>query len=341
MTHSLVKLSELDKRLAKIETLPEAKQYDAWVAAAQTLAKELGMTQEEQNKLAEYRIRGMRRGGKILRFLRGTTERVDLKDVGLKKKQSHHWQLIESLPDSRFEKLVIPKPNEDILISTFLREAKRLKAKKRQKDKAISLSGDGYQLIAGDFRKKCVEIPDGSVDAIITDPPYGQEFIELYGELAEIASKKMKPDGNCLVMTGQSHLPTVFSLMGQHLTYQWTIAYLSPGSSVQVFGRHVKSNWKPVLWYTNGKCFEEHVEDTVQSSKADKQFHVWGQNVTAMIEIVKRFTYAGALVLDPFVGGGATAAACIASGRQFIGIDIDQEAINTTAERLGGLHVTG
>lgn len=247
------------------------------------------------------------------------------------------WFTLYELTKLPSEKLRTLLRDGSITPATERKDVKKWLAKERQKAKSTYLANPDCKLIVGDFREKCKELADFSLDAIITDPPYPEEFIPLYEALAVVAAKKLKPEGNCLVMTGQSHLPTVMELMGQHLKYQWTLAYLSPGSSVQVFGRHVKSNWKPVLWYTGGKCFDEHVSDTVKSEKADKRFHAWGQNAQAMIEIVTRFTYPGALVLDPFLGGGATAAACKASGRQFIGIDIDQEAVDTTSERLGAL----
>jgi hypothetical protein len=44
------------------------------------------------------------------------------------------------------------------------------------------------------------------IDAIITDPPYGAEYLPLLDDLAAWADKVLAPDGVLLVMFGQHHL---------------------------------------------------------------------------------------------------------------------------------------
>src|SRR5690606_39120140 len=47
----------------------------------------------------------------------------------------------------------------------------------------------------GDFREVLADVPDGSVDAIITDPPYPGEFIDLFTDLSHLAARILKPSG--------------------------------------------------------------------------------------------------------------------------------------------------
>ncbi len=90
----------------------------------------------------------------------------------------------------------------------------------------------------------------GSVDCIITDPIYGRDSVKLYGALAAIGDRVLKPGGNLLAMAGQSHLPDVFAqFKDSALKYQWTLAAHCPGNSCQLIYRQARSNWKPVLWY--------------------------------------------------------------------------------------------
>ena len=197
------------------------------------------------------------------------------------------------------------------------------------------LEGDAYRLHNGDCEQVAMaEIQAGSVDCIITDPPYPAEFLECFSKLSRLAAHVLKPGGHCLVMSGQSWLPEVLARLSENLNYQWTLSYLTPGDSAQIFGRRVKTNWKPVIWLTNGKHQWEHVEDTVTSNKNDKRFHRWGQSVGGMAQLIERFTAPGQVVLDPFVGGGATAIASIETGRLFLGIDTDPGSIASTAGRL-------
>ena len=44
------------------------------------------------------------------------------------------------------------------------------------------------------------EVADESVDCIITDPPYPQEFLPEYGKLSRFAARVLKPGGSCLAM---------------------------------------------------------------------------------------------------------------------------------------------
>jgi site-specific DNA-methyltransferase (adenine-specific) len=118
------------------------------------------------------------------------------------------------------------------------------------------------------------------------------------------------------------------------LKYRWTLSYLTPGQSVQVQGLGVISNWKPIIWLVKGKNSWERVEDSFTSDKNDKQFHEWGQSVGGMAQVVERFTVPKAIVVDPFVGGGATAVAAVMLDRFFVGADIEKSCVAQTGSRL-------
>ena len=225
------------------------------------------------------------------------------------------------------------------------KEIKRARATRRKKDrtarqaKAVAaqhpLNGQKYRLLTGDLSECSSSIISDSIDAIITDPPYPAEFLPVYTKLVELAGRVLKNGGHLLVMIGQANLPDIMQrLCAGPLTYQWTLGYFTPGQSTQCFGRKIKSNWKPVVWLTKGRNNSEHVEDTFRSDANDKRFHKWGQSISGMAQIVEGFTVAKQTVLDPFVGGGATAVASVATDRLFVGIDIDPACIAQTAERL-------
>lgn len=215
----------------------------------------------------------------------------------------------------------------------------RQKEREQQRQETICqeplLKSGPFELIHGDFRT--CELAPGSVDAIITDPPYGFDFIPLYLDLSKYAATVLKPNAPCIVMTGQSWLETVLHFLSENLKYVWTLAYFSPGKSTQVFGRKIKSNWKPVVFLVNGENEGEHIGDYINSGEYDKSFHDWGQTEHGMSELIERFTVKGDLVLDPFCGAGTTGVAALKMGRRFIGIDTDEYAIKKSAERLQSL----
>jgi hypothetical protein len=95
--------------------------------------------------------------------------------------------------------------------------AQKIKAKERQEreersriiafEKAANapdVTGD-YQVICSDIRDANIE--HGSIDAIVTDPPYEWEYIETFRWLAEKAVLWLKNGGSMLVMSGQAWLP--------------------------------------------------------------------------------------------------------------------------------------
>jgi len=191
------------------------------------------------------------------------------------------------------------------------------------------------QIIHGDLAD--APVADSSVDCIITDPPYPEEFLAEYRKLSAFAARVLKPGGSCLAMAGHSYLPEVVAAMAQDLTYHWTVAYLTPGGqSVQVWPRHVNVSWKPLFWFVKGAYDGAWVGDVIKSdvNDNDKRFHEWGQSESGFSRIVERFSRPDDLVVDPFVGGGTTAIAALTHGRRFIGIDRDATAVKETRLRI-------
>jgi hypothetical protein len=233
--------------------------------------------------------------------------------------------------------------------AAVLRRAREIKSQRRQKrlaerarEKALAneqdhpLAGKAWQVMCRDLCD-CVDnqlaIPK-SADAIITDPPYGSDFLPLYKSLGRFAGRILKPGGHCLVMVGQTHLQETIGLLKETLDYQWTLAYLTPGKSTQIYGKRVKCNWKPVLWFTKGPNCWEFIGDTLTSNRHDKRFQEWGQSESGMAQMVEQFTVPNDLVVDPFCGAGTTGVVAVKLGRLFLGMDVDKARIQQAAQRL-------
>lgn len=198
---------------------------------------------------------------------------------------------------------------------------------------------DRCRLFVASVADMTEHIATGSVDCIITDPPYPREFMPVYADLARTAAQLLKPGGSCVVMVGQSYLPEILAAMTPYLRYHWTVAYLTPGGqSVQLWNRKVNTFWKPVLWFINGGdgYDGDWIGDVTRSAPNDndKRFHHWGQSETGMADLVRRVTVAGETILDPFLGGGTTGVVALDLGRLFIGADIDAAAVDTARARL-------
>lgn len=197
------------------------------------------------------------------------------------------------------------------------------------------------RFICGDFASIASEIEPGSIDVIITDPPYPKEFLHLYELLAKQAAKLLKPGGSLLAMCGQSYLPDIMALMTPHIAYHWTLSYQTPGGqSPQIWPKKVNTFWKPVLWFVKGEYGGLWHGDVIKSdvNDNDKRFHEWGQSESGIARLVNDHSLPGDLILDPFCGGGTTGAVAVALSRRFIGIDKDPVAIETSKKRLANGH---
>jgi hypothetical protein len=216
---------------------------------------------------------------------------------------------------SRAERLLRDKKAQDDRIE----EAKR----------AAEPFGATADIRHGDFREVLSDLE--GIDAIITDPPYPQEFLPLLDYLAAWADKVLTDDGVLAVLIGQTHLPEVYRRLDGHRPYRWTGCYLTEGAGYVSHPRKVQSNWKPLIVYGGGPRFS----DVIRSEGSDaKVHHKWGQDFAAFQTIIERLTKPGQTVCDPFMGSGTTLLAARALGRHAIGADVDLEAVETARERL-------
>jgi site-specific DNA-methyltransferase (adenine-specific) len=215
-------------------------------------------------------------------------------------------------------------------------EAERLRLEQEQeKNRQIELILKS--IIHGDFAEVAPKLQPESIDVIITDPPYPEEYIDLFGLLAQQAATLLKPGGSLLVMCGQSYLPEVLNQMTPHLAYHWTLSYQTPGGqSPQMWQRKVNTFWKPVFWFVKGEYQGDWQGDVIKSdpNDNDKRYHKWGQSESGIARLVDRFSETGQTVLDPFLGGGTTGVVAIQMGRKFIGIEKSKGDFQISKDRI-------
>jgi DNA modification methylase len=174
---------------------------------------------------------------------------------------------------------------------------------------------------------------NGTVDCILTDPPYGKAHLDLYSDLARLAKSALRPGGMLAVMAGQAWLPDVLNRMTVHLSYRWTLIYETPGGpSSKLMDRRVLSRWKPVLLF-GGK--QDWIGNDVISLR-EKSDHEWQQSLSGMKSLIESVSKPGQLIVDPFLGSGTTALAALQSGRRFAGCDVDEIAVKIARHRIAG-----
>jgi hypothetical protein len=200
---------------------------------------------------------------------------------------------------------------------------------------------DSYNLFHADLNWLHDKLPDNSVDLFFTDPPYHADKPYLFGELAELAADKLKDDGLLLTYSGQMHLPQVMNDMSHYLDYWWIFSVRHTGGHLTIWNRHLWNDWKPVLVFSKKgqtPIAAEWVQDFIDGGGRDKTYHDWGQDANEATYWIEKLTDPGALVCDPFVGGGAIPVACYLTKRRWVGTEIDETTLQIARQRLQKVH---
>lgn len=218
------------------------------------------------------------------------------------------------------------------------------------------------------------EIPDRSVDLIVTDPPYGTtscswDTIIPYDSLWPQYIRVLKPGAACLIfgsepfstLTRASNLSafkhdwiwekeqganfmnvkyqpykvhetiSVFFCDKKHYFPQMSTGrpYISgKGTSGDITGNVVKTQTK-----NNGTRYPRSVI-RFNTDKAKGSLHPTQKPVALIEYLIKTYSEPGAVVLDTFMGSGTTAVACIRTGRNYIGYELDPKYHAIALERI-------
>jgi hypothetical protein len=173
--------------------------------------------------------------------------------------------------------------------------------KSARREKLQSARADNRLVALHRGRFQDVHLTSGSVDWIITDPPYGTKYAGMYAEFSEWAARVLKPGGSAFVMIGQGALDRTLPALCRSLTYLWSIGHvLQPGSPfTPIPSLYLVSGWKPVVWLCNGP--KPNVQFTnpdayiSKASERDKTGHAWQQGQGFFDWLVSKFTLGAAL----------------------------------------------
>ncbi len=205
------------------------------------------------------------------------------------------------------------------LAERLLNTEKQNRIEEEQKDRLKRLAGT--EIRKGDFKKVLADIYN--IDAIITDPPYPQEFINCFSELSLFAKEHLKKDGFMAIYSGQYHLPEVIKRLSEHLTYVWTFCLNHSGKKQIVNNVNIMCGWKPVLIFSNGsKRMRYPAYDVLISGQREKSSHEWQQSESGVYQLIDIFSRPGELIVDPFAGSGTFLKVAYENGRRAIGAEI-------------------
>lgn len=278
------------------------------------------------------------------RLRKTTSQKSDesLKEVSTKKELSKvaavsHDTIakVKKIQEKAPEEIKAKLRTGEVSINAAYKEIKKEEKKEAIQEERRILSEEGSKkeieidFRLGDFEEVFADIENGSIDCIITDPPYPKEFLECWTKLSRFAKRVLKPNGFCIAYSGQMHLPQVIKRMNEHLDYYWTFAVYHEGQTQIVNGVNLICRWKPVLVFQNGKQkLKNTFQDYFISQQREKQGHDWQQSKSGIGYLIEMFTKPNDLILEPFAGSGTTLKAAIEKGRRVKGAEIDKNTYN-------------
>jgi len=218
--------------------------------------------------------------------------------------------LLGKVPDA---KTALPKVEPELLPKVAERIAQgnahsikeavdRIRREERQTTRPV-LQGvyEGLDIRYGDFREVLADLPDQSVDIILTDPPYPQEYLPLWDDLGKFAARVLKPTGVLLAYSGQLHLPQVLEMLTKHLRWWWMCAIQHTGASGYIVagGRRIMNQWKPLLILIpyNAPPLQVQFHDFIEGGGRQKELHNWEQSTEEAVRILQTFKPPNALVV--------------------------------------------
>ena len=218
-------------------------------------------------------------------------------------------------------------------------------------------------LMQGDCLERMKEIPDGSVDMVLTDPPYGTTACKWDAVIDlplmwEQLKRVIKPNGAIVMTASQPFTSALVMSNPKMFAYEWiwvkskitgvlnakkmpvrkheqvlvfcdrksTGTYNAQGLIVK--GTTTKQGGNSDNYGQRNKTeyiqeFTNWPRDVIEIKSQGKTVHPTQKPVALMEYFIKTYTNEGDTVLDPLMGSGTTGVACQNLNRSFIGIEMD------------------
>ena len=212
-----------------------------------------------------------------------------------------------------------------------------------------------YKLYHGD----CLKIMDKlieegvKVDAIITDPPYGMNFVSNHRK------QKYSPIKND---NSLDFLPLIMSNINHILKDNSHIYIFCSWHNVDIFKQEFEKYFKLkniIVWEKNntsmgdlkGSYASKHElilyghkgrrlingfrnPDIIKANRTNNKLHPTQKPVDLLELFINKSTDENEIILDMFMGSGSTGVACMNTNRKFIGIELDKDYFDIGKNRI-------
>lgn len=195
------------------------------------------------------------------------------------------------------------------------------------------------KLIQGDCLEEMKKMPENSVDLVLTDPPYGINFVSNH---RREKYKKIMNDNRFPLKIFNEFFR--IAKRGVYVFCRWdNLSEMPKPKSVLAW---VKNNhpmgdlkhehgrqWEAIAFYPQKEhVFIKRIPDVICCGRTGNKLHPTQKPVELIEKIIE--CNIGDTILDPFMGSGTTGVACKNLGRSFIGIELDPEYFTIAEQRI-------
>ncbi len=209
------------------------------------------------------------------------------------------------------------------------------------------------QLFNGDCLEVMQDMPDNSVDYVLTSPPYNsgktrtnksnlKNKYEYFTDnntnyldwCIKVIDELLRITNNYIFWNIQANYynkKDVYKLIGFYADkIEQNIIWNKPNGTPSSYQHRLSNVYEYILVISNKKsvvCNPHHLTNVItlpiQSKKNKIHNAVMPQNLSDFI--IKNFTKEKEIILDPFMGVGTTGISCVSMNREFIGIELVKE----------------
>jgi len=233
-----------------------------------------------------------------------------------------------------------------------------------------------YELIHGDCLEEMKKIPDGSIDLVLTDPPYGTTACKwdtvIPLEPMWEQYKRIIKDNGAIVLTASQPFTSALVMSNiKMFKYCWYWDKVRGSNFATINIRPFNSCEEIAVFYNKqpiynpqkeaGKPYTQkqgyvgeakqtglHKKEVITVNNGDRfplsilrfskesGLHPTQKPVALFEYLIKTYTNEGDLVLDNCAGSGTTGVACKNLNRNFIGIELDKTYFEIAKQRIEG-----
>ena len=217
-------------------------------------------------------------------------------------------------------------------------------------------SGDNVmvdiKLMQGDCLARMKEIPDGSVDMVLTDIPYdnvnrqsnglrtldkGKADILTFNTQEFMRECVRVSCGYVVIFCGKEQFSEIYTFFAQQKgtvrPVIWEKSNPSPMNGQYIY----LSGVEMAVWFKKSghKTFNAHCKNSVfKFPNGRSKLHPTEKNMLLWEELLKDCSSEQEVILDPCMGSGTTGVACINTNRNFIGIELDEGYFKIAQKRI-------